>query len=193
MTVRDAALVRAAKIVSMVLSSMLFVLGVLLITWPEGVAPTQRFLFGALAVLFGGAKIFGYFSNDLYRIAFQFDLAMGALVSLFGILLLALPELLVPRLATAVAVYVLLDGLIRVQTAVDANRFGMHRWYLLLLGALLLVGAAIAMLIVGYDHRAIWMGSMLLADAAINFFVSMYTVRVRVRKKNYPLDCEGEK
>ena len=192
MNARDAALVKAAKTVSVVLSSMLFVLGVLLVAWPAGLAPAGRFLFGAVLILFGGAKIFGYFTNDLYRIAFQFDLAMGSLVAIFGILLLVLPGLLAPHLSTAVAAYVLLDGLIRVQTAHDAYRFGMHHWYLLLAGALALVGGALAMVIVGYDHHAIWMGSMLIGDAAINFFVSMYTVRVRVRKKNYPLDCEGD-
>ncbi len=192
MNAHDAALVRAAKIVSVILSCMLFILGILLIAWSEKLAPTQRFLFGSFAILLGAAKIFGYFTNDLYRIAFQFDLAMGGLVSIAGILLLALPDLLVPHLAAAVAVYVLLDGLVRLQTAIDAYRFGMHKWYLLLLGALVLIGGALVMALLGSEHRAIWMGAVLVADAAINFFVCMYTVRVRVRKKNYPLDCERD-
>ena len=192
MNARDAALVRAAKIVSVVLSLMLCILGILLLTWPEGVASSRRFLFGVFAVLLGGAKIFGYFTNDLYRIAFQFDLAMGALVAIFGILLLSVPSFLESRLVGAVVVYVLLDGLVRVQTAVDAQRFGMKHWYLLLLGAMALVGGVLAMVLVGSEDHLLWMGSVLIADAAINFFVFMYTVRVRVKKKSYPLDCTGD-
>ena len=192
MNKRDTALVRAAKTVSLTLSAMLFVLGILLLTWPEGVAHTRQYLFGILAILLGGAKIFGYFTNDLYRIAFQYDLAMGGLAAIFGVLLLVLPSLLVPRLAMAVAVYVLLEGLVRVQTSVDAYRFGMKHWYLLLFGALALVGGALAMVLVGRSHHFAWMGAVLIADASINFFVSMYTVKVRVKKKNYPLDREGE-
>ena len=56
---------------------------------------------------------------------------------------------------------------------------------------LLLVGAALAMFLFADDvHRLIWMGSVLVADGALNAFVTMYTVRVRVRKKNYLLEGE---
>ena len=109
----------------------------------------------------------------------------------FGLGLLIIPDTVLPYLGTAVMLYVLIDGLFRVQTAVDAYRFGMPYWYALLVGALLLVGAALAMFLFADDvHRLIWMGSVLVADGAFNAFVTMYTVRVRVRKKNYLLDGE---
>lgn len=183
MNQQEAALVRVAKIASVVLSCFLLVLGIILVVWSDELAPTLRYLFGSAAILAGAVKIFGYFTNDLYRIAFQFDLTAGSLVVIFGVFLLALPETVEPYLSTAVAVYVLLDGLFRVQTAVDAQRFGMPYWYLVLVGALLLVGGAVAMFLFADVHRIIWMGAVLMADSAMNAFVTIYTVRVRVRKQ----------
>ena len=183
MNQQEAALVRVAKIASVVLSCLLLVLGIILIVWSERMAPTLGYLFGSAAILAGAVKIFSYFTNDLYRIAFQFDLAAGSLVVIFGIFLLAMPETVLPYLSPAVAVYVLLDGLFRVQTTLDAYRFGMPYWYILLMGAFLLVGGAVAMFLFSEPHRIIWMGAILMADSATNAFVTIYTVRVRVRKK----------
>ncbi len=188
---RSIALVRAAKIVSLVLSGFLLALGIILIFWSDEQATLLRFFFGALSVLLGGAKIFGYFTNDLYRIAFQFDLAMGSLVALFGLFLLVRPDGAMPLLTNAVVLYVLLDGLIRVQTAVDAYRFGMPYWYLLLSFSLLLVLGALSVFLFGDEgHRFLLMGVLLIAAAGLYAFVTAYTVRVRVRKTNYPMDGE---
>ena len=186
---RSTALVRAAKIVALALSGLLLALGIILIFWSDELSAILRFFFGFLSILLGGAKILGYFTNDLYRIAFQFDLAMGSLVSLFGLLLLVKPASAMPLLAGAVVIYVLLDGLIRVQTAVDAYRFGMPFWHLLLAFSLLLVAGALSVFLFGDEgHRFLLMGLLLIADAGLYAFVTAYTVRVRVRKTNYPMD-----
>ena len=191
MNQKGSALVRTAKTVSFVLSGFLLALGVILIFWSDELSSVLRFFFGVLSVLLGGSKIFGYFTNDLYRIAFQFDLAMGSLVALFGLLMLVKPESAMPLLTNAVVIYVLLDGLIRVQTAVDAYRFGMPFWYLLLACSVLLVLGALSVFLFGdAGHRFLLMGVLLIADAGLYAFVTAYTVRVRVRKTNYPIDGE---
>lgn len=188
---RGTGLVRTAKIVSLVLSGLLFALGIILIFWSDELAATLRFLFGVLSILLGGAKILGYFTNDLYRIAFQFDMALGSLVALFGILLLAKPDSVMPFLTNAVVFYILLGALLRVQTAVDAFRFGMPFWYLLLAFAILLVLGSLSVFLFGdMGERYTLMGILLLADSSLCAFVTAYTVRVRVKKTNYPLDGE---
>ena len=189
MNTQQAALVRTTKIISVTLAAMLFCIGLVLIIWTSETEGFLRYMIGMQAILLGGGKILGYFSNDLYRIAFQFDLAMGSLVSLFGLLLLVKPASAMPLLAGAVVIYVLLDGLIRVQTAVDAYRFGMPFWHLLLAFSLLLVAGALSVFLFGDEgHRFLLMGLLLIADAGLYAFVTAYTVRVRVRKTNYPMD-----
>lgn len=186
---RQIAVVRTAKIASLVVSSLLLLSGFILTIWSEELAVTLRYLIGIECFLIGVAKIFGYFSNDLYRIAYQFDLAGGGIVFIFGILLFAVPEAVMPHLSSVVAIYVIIDGLFRVQTAVDAKLFGMSHWYIVLIGAAILVAGSLSIyLFVLENHRIIWMGVMLMADALLSMMVTMYTVRVRVRKQNKESD-----
>ena len=107
------------------------------------------------------------------------------MVAAFGIALLCNPAAILPRLAGSVAIYVVIDGLVRVQTAIDAKRFGMPYWYMMLIGALLLVlGAAVIFAVALPYHRVVFTGVLMIADAFLSVIVTMYTVRVRIRKKN---------
>lgn len=181
---QQAALVRATKIISVVLAAMLFCIGLVLVIWSDNTEGFLRYMIGAQAILLGGGKILGYFSNDLYRIAYQFDFATGSAAAIYGVLLLTVPDRVLPYLPVAVAVYVLVDGLFRVQTSLDACRFGMAHWYLLLIaGCLLTLGGLWVLLFGNAAHRYVLMGICMIADAAVTTFVTMYTVRVRRRRQ----------
>ncbi len=185
METRGERIVKTAKAASLIASGLSLVLGIILTVWSEELAALLRFLIGVDCLLLGAVKVFGYFSNDLYRIAYQFDLAAGGIIIFFGILLFAFPHLVMSHLVSCVAAAVLFDGLLRVQTAIDAKRFGMDYWYLLLIGALLLAGGATTILLVStLQRRIVWIGVLLIADAFVSVIITMYTVRVRVRKVN---------
>ena len=182
-------LVRATKIISITLSAMLFMMGVVLIFWSERLGEVLSPLLAVMAILFGGGRILGYFSNDLYRIAFQHDFAVGTFVIIFGVLLLVDPVGSVPYMPSAVLLYVLLDGLFRIQIAMDAYKFGMPYWYVLLICGVLLAGGSLVVHF--YEdsiHRFMMMGAFLIAEAAVSVFVTTYTVRVRSRRKRRELD-----
>ena len=180
MSMQQAPLVRTTKIISVVLAAMLFCIGLVLVIWTSETEGFLRYMIGAQAILLGGGKILGYFSNDLYRIAYQFDFATGSAVAIFGILLLAMPYAVLPYLPIAVASFVLVEGLFRVQTSLDACRFGMAHWYVLLIaGCFLTLGGLWVLLFGNAAHRYVLMGSCMIADAVVTTFVTMYTVRVR--------------
>ena len=182
-------LVRATKIISITLSAMLFMMGIVLIFWSERLGEVLSPLLAVMAILFGGGRILGYFSNDLYRIAFQHDFAVGTFVIIFGVLLLVDPAGSVPYMPSAVLLYVLLDGLFRIQIAMDAYKFGMPYWYVLLICGVLLAGGSLVVHF--YEdsiHRFLMMGVFLIAEAAVSVFVTTYTVRVRSRRKRRELD-----
>ncbi len=188
---RQESIVMTAKIFSLAVSGLVLAFGVLMATIPETMVKALCLTLGILCLLIAAAKIFGYFSNDLYRIAYQFDFAAGCVVAFFGVLLLVSPEIMIPRLGTAVAIYVLVDGLVRVQTAIDAQRFGMPYWYLLLVGAVLLVGGAAVIFFLALPyHRVVFTGILMIADAFLSVIVTMYTVRVRVKKTRRDADFE---
>ena len=67
-------------------------------------------------VLFGLVKIVGYCSKDLYRLAFQFDLA-------FGILLVALGVILIIRTDAMVNLICIVMGICVLQTRSSKYRF----------------------------------------------------------------------
>ena len=74
---------KAAKIGYIILSVLYCVLGILLITMPELSITALGILLGIGMIVFGIVKIVGYFSKDLFRLAFQYDLAFGASAQLF--------------------------------------------------------------------------------------------------------------
>ena len=168
--------------------SALFVTGLLLLVIPNlGTTTAQRILLGVLFGLTGGAKIFGYFSNDLYRLAFQFDFAIGVYCELLTLLIALLPERVFDALPLLISVYVTLDALLKLQMSFDAKRFGMKSWVALFVTALLLCGVggfAVGSTIAELMRYVATVGIALMVDGLENAWVTAHTVRIRAKKKN---------
>ena len=132
-------LVKLAKITNTAASFLIFLAGLMLIFLPSTeVTSLQRTVLAVLFLLTGAAKMIGYYSNDLYRLAFQFDFAIGILCALLAGLLAFLPQRVLPTLLVLLSVYVILDALLKLQIAMDARRFGMQSWIAILCSSLLL-------------------------------------------------------
>ena len=136
---QNANLVKLAKITNTAASFLIFLAGLMLIFLPSTeVTSLQRTVLAVLFLLTGAAKMIGYYSNDLYRLAFQFDFAIGILCALLAGLLAFLPQRVLPTLPVLLSVYVILDALLKLQIAMDARRFGMESWIAILCSSLLL-------------------------------------------------------
>ena len=129
---RSVAPMRAAKIGYIVISAALCVLGVILIVVPEFSASLLGVVCGILLVLFGSIKLIGFFSRDLYRLAFQYDLAFGLLLIALGVIMLTHPGGLMNFICITLGLSFLADGLFKVQISLDSKRFGIRRWWLIL-------------------------------------------------------------
>ena len=190
---KRANIVKEAKIVHVTASFLLLVAGVMFMAWPDLVATAVRWMLGGVLVVMGGARILGFFANDLYRFAFQYDLALGAFCVIFGVLIVISPEQTQSALPYAIGLYVLLDGLLRMQTALDAKAFGMKQWWGLLtssavvsiFGVLVLLGIASNL----FSSRLLF-GFVLALDGAENIWNTMGTMRVRVKKQDHLDDYE---
>ena len=134
---RSVAPMWAAKLGYAVMSAVCCVIGVLLIRNPGGAAALGRAL-GAALTAFGGVKLVGYFSRDLFRLAFQYDLEFGILLIALGTAVLLKPEESLDFFLTALGTAALADGLFKIRIARDARRFGIESWWMILL----LAGAA---------------------------------------------------
>lgn len=183
------AVVRSAKIINIVSASLMLVAGILLMTinsMEEIVA--QRIVLGILFALTGGAKIFGFFSNDLYRLAFQYDFAFGIFCEILALLLILSPDRNYEVLHLLLVAYVLFDALLKVQMSMDARQFGMKCWGVIL-GTALALGAAggfaAAALQAGLVRAVFLVGFALAVDGVENCWITAYTVRIRAKKKNF--------
>lgn len=152
-----------------------------------------------LCILAGGAKILGYFSNDLYRLAFQFDFATGLFLIIIGIIFLVAGLQDSQANEKMFGIYVFIDGLLKLQIAFDAKRFGINKWFIILMTALLVVGVGIMTLLAPYTEQLslfILTGAAMILDGLVNIWITAYTVRIRARKKNleerFGLDEEKE-
>ena len=163
------------------LSAAFCVLGVLLMLPPDRPAALIGRTIGIALMAFGVIKLMGYFSKDLYRLAFQFDLAFGILLEALGGMILIRPGFAINTLCAILGVVIAADGLFRGQTAMDARRFGLNTWGLMLGLAILtaLTGAAL-MLWPAQGARALTalLGAGLAAEGALNLGVALCAVKI---------------
>lgn len=129
---RSTKIIRAAKTGYIILSAIFCGLGILLMTDPRLSVALIGDIVGIVLVAFGIIKLIGYFSKDLYRLAFQFDLAFGILLIALGLALLIKPESAMNILCMILGIEIIADGLFKIQTSLDAKRFGLNTWWLML-------------------------------------------------------------
>lgn len=172
-------LVRSAKTIHIIVSALLLLSGVFISIWGQYPA-LVKWVAGAVFILMGGASMLGYFCNDLYRLAFNHDLAIGAFSIIFGGMCWLLPDE-VMLLTYAVCIYVILDGFTKLQIAIEAKDFGMERWRVMLLTAIVVVGMGIVAFIILISKRQadLLMGLALAVDGAENIWNTVYTVKVK--------------
>ena len=82
---------QTAKIGYVIVSLLLCVLGVVMIVVPDFSASLIGTLCGIMLIVFGAFKLVGYFSKDLFRLAFQYDLQFGILMLVIGLIILLKP------------------------------------------------------------------------------------------------------
>ena len=152
---------------AIVVSCCMIVLGAAMILRPDISALAVCYLTGALCAL--------AYNRLMVTILFRFDLIVGILSTLAGVLLLAHPTGALTVLPIILGFYIIIDSVFSIQAAVELRRFGLGSWGLnLLLG---IVGAVLGVLMIldPFDGAAalmIYMGvSLLLAGVE-----SIYTV-----------------
>jgi len=185
--------IRWVKAAFILASAGLMLCGVWLMLRPGISALAICAAVGWLSIVHGAIRLAGYFSNDLYRLAFQFDLAVGVLSILVGIVLLRHPDNVLAFLPIVAGLFLLVDSVLRLQTAIDAKHFGMRKWWAILL--LAVSGAALGVLLLlhpaaGGRALARLIGATLLLDGGESLLACLYTVRVPRRSAADALEAD---
>lgn len=121
------------KIAYMTACVIFMLIGIMLMGFPEFSMVAVCYLIGIMFIILGVIKIMAYFSQEKYNIAFQFDLALGILSVIVGICTVIHHNWIISILPIIIGIMIIADSLFTLQASIDAKRFGLPRWYFLLL------------------------------------------------------------
>lgn len=181
MKMRSVMPMRIAKIGYIIMSVLFCAAGVLFIAMPGISTEMIGVCIGVAMVLFGIIKLIGYFSKDLFRLAFQFDLEFGILMMILGVIVLINPKNLMIFICIALGISILLDGLFKIRIAMDARRFGIKSWWLILTLAIITGITGVALIfdsVIGAQILSVLLGLTLLSEGILNLYTVISTVLI---------------
>ena len=173
---------RHIKGVYLLLDILWFLSGLILMIWPGFSSKLICSVLGILCVVCGAVKLFSYFSKDPYRLAFQFDLALGIFGLILGAVLIFRSKTILSLLPVLVGLFTVVSGVFKLQTAMDARRFGLRKWWGMLLLSILtiLMGAVLLLRPFGTALLAIrFMGLAMVLYGIQELTTTAYTVNTR--------------
>ena len=158
------------------ISIVFYITGFLCIVDPELIQLHSRALAGVILIAYGIIKIIGYFSKDLYCLAFQYDFACGIFLILLGIAVLCIgARFKDSSLLAALGVLTLLDSLLSIQTALDSKKFGLSSWNYILIFSLITGTFGVLVIL---KNTITFAGCALLAEGAMRHYIVQHTARL---------------
>ncbi|MCI5771756.1 MAG: DUF308 domain-containing protein [Clostridiales bacterium] len=178
---RSTKAIRAAKLAYIIMSALFCMGGVLLIVYRNVSVSVIGVAAGVMLILFGIVKLIGYFSRDLYRLAFQFDLAFGSLLILLGTVILTNPVDAMSFFCLVTGIVIMAEGLFKAQMSIDARRFGLAQWWVIL--TLSMCAVAVGALLAFRPTQSVGMltalmGLSFLFEGALNLCVALLAVKI---------------
>lgn len=184
---------KKVKIVYSIVSFMLLLYGIFLMIYPKiGIQWIYK-IGGILFIGIGIAKVIGYFSKDLLQLAFQHDLAMGIVSIVIGILMLMWTKDMIRILTICLGLFMIMEALLKIQTAIDARQIGMKSWWLILIIGLItaVIGGLLAAVPLRGTRLIIRViGLTILAYGVMNLYVVQNTVNTF--RRDYTIEIYGK-
>ena len=181
MKMRSVTPMRIAKIGYIIMSILFCAAGILFIAAPGISATIIGTCIGIAMILFGIVKLIGYFSKDLFRLAFQFDLEFGILMVILGGIVLFHPENLMAFICIALGISILLEGLFKIRIAMDSKQFGIKNWWLILVLAIITGAIGVFLIcdsVIGARTLSVLLGLTLLSEGVLNLYTVISTVLI---------------
>jgi uncharacterized membrane protein HdeD (DUF308 family) len=181
MKMRSVLPMRIAKYGYILVSAAFCIVGLAMILLPAAPVASISNFFGVAMMIFGCVKLVGYFSKDLFRLAFQYDLEFGILLLVLGIITLIRQGNQMDFICIALGICFFADSLFKVKIAFEAKSFGVKVWWLTLvlsvltgiMGLLLIFRPSEAV-----EIQTILLGSGLIAEGILGLSVAISLVKI---------------
>ena len=163
-----------------ILTICLILVGAVLLIAPGIALDVVCIIFGIYMIIYGAVKIMGYFAKDAYQLAFQFDLALGIVIAIVGIVFVCRTARVVQLLSTCIGIVMLVDATFKIQTSIDSKRFGISRWWLMLILAVIVAAIGILLILMPGETTRLMVrliGLNLCMDGILNLVIVIDTVK----------------
>lgn len=172
--------IKGIKNMYSVLTACLIIVGLVLLAIPGIALNAVCIIFGIYLIIYGVVKIIGYFAKDVYQLAFQFDLALGIVAAIVGIVFICKTSSIVQILSTCIGIVMLIDATLKIQTSLDSKRFGISSWWLMLVMAIMVAAVGIMLILMPGETTKVMIrliGLNLCLDGVLNLIIVVNTVK----------------
>ena len=171
-----------------ILTVCLIVVGIILLIFPQIALNVMCKIIGLFLVIYGIVKLSSYFSKDLFELAFQFDFGLGIVSLVLGIIMLFRTGRIIDILSVVVGIFVIVDAGLRIQTALEAKKFGLSKWWLMLIMSLAAAILGILLIVLPYQTTGFvvrLIGLNLVLDGVMNLFIVQNAVDTIKRNREW--------
>lgn len=177
-------LLKSVKTRLVLLSVAVIAVGVLFVLRPGTSGQLICYLVGGALCLAGVVRFIVYFLGDFRQSFGSFDLVRGTALVLCGGYILLRPELLYGILTTAFGLFLVVDGVLKLQYAIDLYRMKARGWWSVLAVALLMAVLGVVVLFNPFAAMVTLMtflGCTLIADGVLDLLAIAYVHMVARR------------
>ena len=169
-----------------ILTICLILVGAVLLIWPHMALGAICKMCGIFLIIFGLVKLTGYFSKDIFQLAFQYDLGLGIASIIFGLIMVIRSWATIQLFSICIGIFLLIDAALKMQTAFESKKFGFRNWWVTLLIAIIVCILGILLFAMPFQTSGVitrLIGINLILDGALNLFVVQSTVRTIKREE----------
>ena len=153
-------------------SACYIALGIALMVWPVASLNVFCYVVGSITAAYGLWRIYRFISHREERYV-TVGLFIGIVALALGICFFVKPEIFSSILPFILGLYLIFDGAVKLQAAIDIKKDGYTKWGILLLLALLMIALGVVIIINPFDSAAVlvtFIGASMVVDGAINLW-----------------------
>lgn len=156
----------------MIVAAALFALGLFLVIFP---AASQEIIckgIGVALCVWGVLRLIAYFRISGKEVLGSYGLVQGVTLIAFGAFFVIKPEVITVFLGTALAIIIIVDGILKLQYAVDFYHLRSDKWWIELVGAVIMIIVGIVALFNPFstsDALVIFIGISLMVEGIWDF------------------------
>ena len=162
-----------------ILASVVFIaIGVMLIIDPSATGNLLSFIFGGALIAYGAFRVISYFAKNKGEKNVTVDVIIGAVFILGGLTVIIMHDAILSFIAFVIGVFLVIDGLLKLQTAINAKRAAIPSWWLVLVVSLICIALGCGLVFYRtLQGNALWvaLGIALLFDGIQNLISSVYS------------------